>query len=148
MSSAEADASFISQDHLTQPDAELGERIRATPDGMAFWAGSGPAGKTCRECSHWSGGSRSAETGDLNDARCDQYARMTRAALLIENAPRYDIPHATAACKYFDAAPDAPPVIPLKSVPGGWVFCLPGISEPKPFKTPLAAARAGAKALT
>jgi len=36
--------------HLTQPNAELGRQIAATPSGMAFWAGTGPANTTCREC--------------------------------------------------------------------------------------------------
>lgn len=36
--------------HLTQPNADLGAKIAATPSGMAFWAGTGPANTTCREC--------------------------------------------------------------------------------------------------
>src|SRR5262245_38293745 len=40
--------------HMTQTHPpELVQQIRASEPGMAHWAGSGPAGKTCGECQHW-----------------------------------------------------------------------------------------------
>lgn len=138
----------MDQLHLTQPDRELGEKITATPDGMAFWAGSGPAGKTCRQCSHWDGGDRNQDSGELNDARCNQYARMMRAALLIENVPHYDIPRQTAACKYFQENPRPPIDVEVTDFNGGWRYLVQKGEYSKPYKTALAAALAGAKALT
>jgi hypothetical protein len=41
------------EEHLTEPNTELALLIKATPAGMAHWAGTGPNGATCRECEHY-----------------------------------------------------------------------------------------------
>jgi hypothetical protein len=40
-------------DYLTEPNPELAALVKATPPGMAHWAGTGPAGKVCRDCAAW-----------------------------------------------------------------------------------------------
>lgn len=95
--------------HLTQPNPELGKMIAATPSGMAHWAGSGPAGVTCRECiffdhqkSYYS--KKGMNGGALKPARCKKYKAMTQA-----NGG--NIPHETRACKYFSQADNVPSVV-------------------------------------
>jgi hypothetical protein len=39
--------------HLTSIDPELDKRVKATPPGMAHWAGTGPDGATCGQCRHY-----------------------------------------------------------------------------------------------
>jgi hypothetical protein len=74
--------------YLTDADnPELAARVRATVPGMAHFAGTGPEGKTCRECIEWTLVGRKrlcAKYRSLMDKWGDQY-----------------IPPLTAACKYF-----------------------------------------------
>lgn len=96
-------------DHLTQPNIELGRRIAATPDGMAFWSGTGPSNKTCRECAFFDHqksyyAKRGIGGGALKPAKCRKYA-----ALACQNGG--DIPHETRSCKYFEKAADVPPIV-------------------------------------
>jgi len=37
----------------TSREKEFAAAVRATPPGMAFTIGSGPAGKTCHQCAFW-----------------------------------------------------------------------------------------------
>ncbi len=123
--------------HLTKPQGEeLAAMQAATVPGMAFWAGSGPAGRTCRECVHWCSGKvarrhtkRSAavkhsgvKAGSLLDQKCNKFARLS-----------YDkegdaFNNATPACKYFEE--NATPPEPLMVWKGkkGW----------QPIETPAA----------
>lgn len=74
---------------------------RQTHPGQAHFAGSGPAGKTCRECifyGHTKGGyyaSRGKWRGLILPAPCKKYRQMTQ-----ETGP--NVPDSAMACKYFE----------------------------------------------
>lgn len=98
--------------HLTRMFDDTSEAGKwQTPSGCAHWAGSGPKGKTCRECEFWTGGKEryaTAKTGDhmaheLKPGQCAKYKQLKG---------RYDgrIPHRTPACKHFNAADSAPAI--------------------------------------
>jgi hypothetical protein len=94
--------------HLTQPNAELGKLIAATPSGMAFWAGTGPANTTCRECMFFDHqksyyAKKGIGGGSLNPARCKKYSALA-------NRHGDKIEHGTRACKYFERAEVVPPI--------------------------------------
>jgi hypothetical protein len=99
------------QDHLTNPFPELEAQRRRTVPGMAYWAGSGPAGTTCRECVFWTGcgqekgyyASKGMKRGTLKPRKCERYRQMMRG----ETGPA--VPYLTAACKHFErnASPPA-----------------------------------------
>ncbi len=61
---------------------------RWTPQGMAHWAGSGPALKKCRDCVFFS--NKSGKKG-----RCGKYVKMMH-----KNGPKF--PGYTPSCKYFE----------------------------------------------
>lgn len=95
--------------HLTQPNPDLGKLIAATPSGMAFWSGTGPAGTTCRECiffdhqkSYYA--KKGINGGGLKPARCKKYKMLSQT-----NGG--NVPHETRACKYFERADVAPDVV-------------------------------------
>jgi hypothetical protein len=95
--------------HLTQPDVILARAIRETPAGMAHWAGSGPDGRTCRECAAFDHqksyyAKKGLGGGLLKPAKCRKFATMTG-----QSGGR--IPFETRACKYFDLAEAVPPVV-------------------------------------
>ena len=95
--------------------------IRTTPPGMAFWAGSGPAGKTCRECIHWqadgyyAGGNRAFNQG-LKPGIC----RKARAMTMGKAQP--PVRYINSACKYFEPNPNPPTIakarLPVKRADG------------------------------
>ena len=67
--------------------------------GMAHFANTGPFGETCGTCSHLDRTDR--KTGAV---RCAMFRRLTgRRGETIENYP---------ACKYFEARPKPPPIVP------------------------------------
>lgn len=95
--------------HLTQPNADLGQKIAQTPTGMAFWSGTGPAGSTRRECQFFDHqksyyAKRGMSGGGLKPAQCKKYKAMTQQS-------GGSIPHETRACKYFELADAVPPVV-------------------------------------
>lgn len=67
---------------------------------MAHFAGSGPVGKTCRECEHWQMQGRTVN-GELKPGLCAKFRRLTGW----EGAK---VPDLAAACKYFEET-DIPP---------------------------------------
>jgi hypothetical protein len=74
---------------LTNLFDEVSERgFRVTPRGMAYWSGSGPALKKCRDCVFFSGKARKKGT-------CGKFAKMMQ-----NNGPKFGgyVP----ACKYFE----------------------------------------------
>lgn len=95
----------MNDEHLTKPNRELYEQMRRTPNGMAHWAGTGPAGKTCRECRFFEHGWRYYAQGKFHDtelkpAPCAKYRAMM-------NGKRGgEIPNTTAACRHFEMEPD------------------------------------------
>lgn len=89
-----------SESHTTQAHSQrIAEMAAKTVPGMAHWAGSGPAGKTCRECSectthgYYSKG-RKANGGLLKPVSCDKYKEMMRGAVV-----RFG--HDREACRFF-----------------------------------------------
>lgn len=79
--------------------------------GMAHFANTGPAGKTCLDCKFWApaadGGvsyySKSGgHGGAIKDHRCQRYREMMQGAWGAK------IPARTASCKYFDQSPSPP----------------------------------------
>lgn len=90
--------------HLTEPDADLAEKRRRTKPGMAFWAGTGPAGKTCRGCKNWHSDGYLVASLLLKDSICDKFKSMMNG----EAGPA--LPHYTISCKYFEPAEKERPI--------------------------------------
>lgn len=111
--------------HLTKPQGEeLAAMQAATVPGMAFWAGSGPAGRTCRECVHWSASGRyirhrkgnkaKRPEGSLKDQRCDKYARLSYGR------EGDKLGYHTPACRYFEALSEDRPAMMRWAGKHGW----------------------------
>ncbi len=94
-------------DKYTQPDPELTRKARATWPGMAHFAGTGPKGRTCRECIYWDHlpyeyRSKTGRYGGLiKPARCRKYRELTRE----QGAP---VPYHAFACRHFELNPSPP----------------------------------------
>ena len=88
-------------------DAQFRQRLEASVPGMAHWGETGPAGRTCRECSHW-GRSRQfrREEGTLCPRRCQQFSR------LMQGADGPGVPHAQPSCRHFTLRDPAPTIEP------------------------------------
>jgi len=84
--------------------------IDATPPGMAHWAGTGPTGATCRECSFWvrQGNPRHKrdEAGLLQPRRCKKYTALNHGEQMLTG-----VPASTPACRYFQRHYDPPPLV-------------------------------------
>lgn len=107
---------------------DLIELAKNTPAGMAHISGTGPEGKTCRECVHWAGNElvspKSKREGVTLPARyarrrwrygqpapqaCLKYRAMRRAQIQDEPRSRR-VPHDCLACSHFVLAVDPQPV--------------------------------------
>jgi hypothetical protein len=91
----------MKQKHLTVLDIKFENRVAGTPIGMAYWAGTGPDGKTCRECVNYvfnGYGSRRLKRGP-----CQRFINLTG----IES---HNIPFDTASCKEFIQNPKPPTI--------------------------------------
>lgn len=92
-------------DHLTASPVDA--LARASHPGMAHFAGTGPYGKTCRECLFFNHGPHDYRAkggkyrGLIEPATCGKY----RAITLNVGAK---IPDDADACKYFDENPGPP----------------------------------------
>jgi hypothetical protein len=97
--------------YLTTPEGEDVARQRYnTPPGMAHWEGSGPSGKTCRECRFWgwsTGPARHRENGLLKPQPCAKYRQFAMRG-------GNKVPYSAGACKYFEPTGDAPPRVNIK----------------------------------
>ena len=94
--------------HLTKPQGEeLAAMQAATVPGMAFWAGSGLVGKTCRECESWGGGRalERNEDGFLKDAPCAKFKSLMGGFVVGQ-----PISHELKSCRYFTPAERERPV--------------------------------------
>ena len=91
---------------LTSLDPVLEGRIKATQQGMAHWAGTGPALRTCRECNHYTQEGYYSKTGknhgSLKPGICAKYRSM------MNNKPGPKIDPNLPSCKYFDENPKPP----------------------------------------
>jgi hypothetical protein len=78
-------------------------KIEGVPDrsavraGMAFFSGSGPAGKTCGDCKHLDGTGRKKRAG-----RCLMFKKLAG-----RRGEEIDLRY--SACKYFEAKPKPAP---------------------------------------
>ena len=74
---------------------DIDAAARRTPDGMAHWATTGPAGTTCRQCLLWSANGYYSSGRGLKPGHCTKYTNLMRRK-------GGKIPHTTPSCKYFD----------------------------------------------
>jgi hypothetical protein len=77
---------------LTELNPDFERLVRQTPEGMAFWAGTGPAGKTCGACMHYG---YLDDLGHHTNGCAIYYQQMHRHAARM-------LPKQTSACKYFE----------------------------------------------
>lgn len=95
---------------LTKPHDELTQkRFKDSHAGMAHWAGTGPEGKTCRECQFAFdfkryGKSNKTLPGRLQNARCRKFQSMTG-----KQGRKLD-PN-TASCRFFEEHPNPPALV-------------------------------------
>jgi hypothetical protein len=69
--------------------------------GMAHFANSGPPGQTCGDCQHFAGAIKNGQS----KSRCVMFQKLTgRKGEIID--PNYP------SCKYFEAKPKKPPIVP------------------------------------
>lgn len=100
------------QPNLTVLDQAFEDTRRRTWPGMGHFAGSGPQGKTCRECKSWTGcghdygyyAKGGKHGGSIKPRPCQKYQELMGG----EVGP--PVPHNAAVCKYF-AENAAPPAI-------------------------------------
>ena len=91
---------------LTKAHAD-DEKMRKTHTGMAHFAGTGPEGRSCRECAHWmfkSDGyySKSGKfANQIKPHRCAKFSQLSAGRA------GDAVPANASACKYFEAAPIA-----------------------------------------
>lgn len=90
--------------HLTEPDLAFAKQRKETFSGMAFWAGTGPAGRSCRGCAHWRADGYMASSGLLKDSICGKYKALTHGTEGLR------VPHYAKACKYFEEATEVRPL--------------------------------------
>lgn len=90
-------------------DDRMQDLIRKSHPGMAHWAGTGPEGKTCRQCrffypeGHFSK-SNKLYPGHLKPGACRRFQKMT-------GTKGEKVPHTAAACKFFSERDTPPPAI-------------------------------------
>ena len=97
---------------LTIVDPKLERAEAETPHGMAHWAGSGPKGKSCRQCISWDNcgadpgyyAAGGKHRGALKPRSCRKYQELMAG----EIGPA--VPHNAAACKYFSENTAPPPI--------------------------------------
>lgn len=99
--------------HFTRVyDAKTEAALSKTHAGQAHFAGTGPDGKSCRQCVHWAFAGhyaiRSHHGGALKPAPCGQFKRMMNAA----GAP---VPAKAKACRFFSELEDAEKLRPLRA---------------------------------
>lgn len=76
---------------------------RETHDGQAHLAGTGPSGRTCRECVHWAcGRGEYKNNGELKSARCNKFSRLTGGR------KGREVPHHALACRHFEFSAEPP----------------------------------------
>jgi hypothetical protein len=102
---------LLTEGQMTVLDKEFeAKRLRTLP-GMAHFAGTGPKGKTCRECSEWFSDYADSyfavngkHHGILKPRPCTKYTAMMQG----KAGPA--IPYYAQACKYFDKVSTPPPI--------------------------------------
>ncbi len=83
---------LVSSSNLTEPrEAEQALRIARTHAGMATWAGTGPAGRVCRDCQYLP----KPKDAPVKPAPCGKYTELMRGRRGEKVPPTAD------ACKHF-----------------------------------------------
>ncbi len=93
---------------LTVIDKSIDEMQAKTPPGMAYWAGTGPTGTTCRECHFYQFNGYKSKRGGITGGTlklgiCNKYLSMMKL-----NGPK--VPFETPSCKSFVLHSPAPPI--------------------------------------
>jgi hypothetical protein len=71
--------------------------------GMAHFAGTGPRGRTCRECLSWDWrAERRLANGHLKEARCKKFSENS------QGKKGRKVPDNAEACRHFEFNSDAP----------------------------------------
>lgn len=87
-------------------DCDFDEKIKRTHLGQAHYAGTGPAGKTCRECVHFlSPGYYSKSDRDRANTLKDGACRAP-----MSGKARRRFPHSAMSCLLFEQDPDPKPI--------------------------------------
>lgn len=99
-------------------DAGFEDAIRATFLGQAHIAGTGPEGKTCRECRMWYVMSRHVPDGPLRPASPGYYGKRHPETPLelkrancnqpIPHKAKRRVPHEAKACMFFEQSENPP----------------------------------------
>lgn len=92
---------FIRRDRHLVEDAN-GRAAIDTYVGMAFLAGSGPAGRVCRECQHYVEPVYRKQL--LTKGRCSEFSRQRQGTIGAK------FPATVACCKYFAERSDPHPL--------------------------------------
>jgi hypothetical protein len=118
---------------LTDPhDPIQSNQLQKTYPGMAHLAGTGPSGKTCRECAMWGMPSHVEggpplyryrpfhAGGELCGRRCQKYHKLMLAGLHVIRGQT--VPHHAPACRHFVEVASPPaakrsPKLPRKRKP-------------------------------
>lgn len=92
--------------HLTRPVEQQKFLKEITYPGMAAWAGRGPAGRTCRECSLFKSpgyySAKGQKGGGLKPGKC-----LWAVGGMKTSGKAF--PHDAKACKHFIENPNPPP---------------------------------------
>lgn len=87
--------------------ARASKRRRSNAQPFRAWhsgGGTGPTGKTCRECKHWQCAGYYATSGLLKNSPCGKYTSMMNGVVGAA------VPHYAPSCKYFDEMPLGHPI--------------------------------------
>ena len=102
--------------HLTSPHSKrIDALLSHSFAGMAHWAGSGPTGKTCRQCLSWGGDAetppvRYPETGELRPRRCSKFRTIMQYD---DGATTPGVPQGSMSCRFFIENVNAKPAVAL-----------------------------------
>ena len=98
-------------DRTLKRDDGFAAKLSKTHQGMAHLGGTGPKGKTCRECEHWGCGqidyyaaSNKTHGPALKPAPCAEYKRR------MNGQKGADVPHHASACNAFEQSDNPPPI--------------------------------------
>jgi hypothetical protein len=90
---------------LTEPRGQsFASQVAQTHPGMAHFAGTGPAGLSCRSCTNWQPftpdwyGTNGKHKGQPKPQPCRAYTKYTMGQI----GPK--VPHDARACKHFEQA--------------------------------------------